>query len=155
LGDQQILDNYIYVTDEAALQWKIDLNTSEKVHDEEEGLKVLSIAFYEVGTGTTYTSNLYKKVRATIEGLTKPATITGNLMTASHEASPNDTLTSREGEELTYRDIEVTYEDGQVGLMRFVYVEYTATAVPDQEEEAPTPSSTWLAYELVDNDIND
>lgn len=153
MGDQQILDNYIYVTDEAAIQWKVD-STGEKIHDEEEGLKVLSGAFYEVGTGSVYTSNLYKDVRATIESLTGPAAISGNTLRANQEKSENQTLTTREGEELTYRDITVTGEDGRVGLMRFVYYEYEATAVPDQEEEASTAASTWLAYELVDSDIN-
>jgi len=131
MDDQAILDNVLYVIDDAELS--VDMSTGVKLLDKTEANKKLYGAFYDA-PNTDIMSDYFWAVRDEIEER-ENTFLTDNSWEAisSTELQTGNDLANNP---IEYKDITFTAEDGNEYVGRFVYKDFTSV---DSEEK-----SAWL-----------
>jgi len=141
---QQILDNNTFNLQIAYAQF-IEADSSSKSYDKEDGQKLLSAAYYQVGMNRTV-SNDYIATQEQLQGLTKPASIS-NINTAL-DSSDLMSGKTEDGEVVKYK--YVTYRDNvseNITYARFIYREFTSYDGKNK--------SAWLFHSASNESIED
>ena len=129
---QQIVDQFVYVLDEANYQLRIDAQSGQQLHDAGEGIKYLSGAFLRVD-GADVSPIFAGEVEAHLSNATGPPYSNNTRLTATAYAAKTVEL---DGRLVDYQDIEFTNELGNALAGRWVLVPFTALD--------GTPRSAWL-----------
>ena len=121
---QDIINNYQYVRQLSYLQYTSpDNGLTDNTVNVEDGQKILSSAYYNVGYGKLV-SNDYMSTKSSIEGLSAPNFLKNNVT-----AIDTSDLTSKEtdrGDKIQYKIVTYDTSNGKRYYARYIFHEYTS-----------------------------
>lgn len=144
MDGQQIVDNWMYVLDEAGITDEFDAEKEAHLLDHDQAIKILSGAFYS--TDDFADNSMYPSpYNGTVEFLLSRDEGYVTQDGADKKTVQNTTELSEgigpSGEAIQFKDISYTNPQGEASVARFVYTTFSNVDGEDQ--------STWLFLNFV------